>query len=321
MKLVPSDPKIKGIKKLQRQSVLRQMELLILIVVVDILLRYGILFFGLHHFLSFNPGFATEILLIGLFIIFSSRIMDRSNRIIRYIEELENLPVLGTKKGTYMMKVLLRRLTDERYRGALHLKDLNSVRNETFQEIDLSVSLYNSSIEEIDIIDSKFGNDERFEMHNVIIAKSKLANTVFNGGEFYLVSFQDTLFDNCLFLDNSFTSLQFDHVKMWNVHFEKCLFRNPVRLNLGKQGVESMDLMVTSGFICSRLQDCTFEDVRFEGVDFTGAGIINCRFSNVTGLKASDFHHAKTLYRSILPEDIDQSLRETHPGLFEKPVR
>ena len=79
--------------------------------------------------------------------------------------------------------------------------------------------------------------------------------------------------------------------------------------------------MVTSGFICSRLQECVFEDVRFEGVDFTGAGLISCRFTSVTGLKTSDFYHVKTLYRSVLPEDIERDLRQTHPQLFEKPMR
>lgn len=318
-KLISDERKIQRTNMLQRRTILQQVLLLIVIVIIDLLVNWFFHVLNARHLLPFNFRLAVEILFIGLFIIYAGHIRDRNKRIVRYIEEIETLPVQGSQRGTFLMKILLRRLTFEKYRGELYIKNIKSVRNESFQDIKLSISLYNMKAEKIEILNSIFGNRDHFEMHNVGITGSQLSNTVFTGGEFYTVYFHDSLFDRCRFYNDSFTSLQFDHVKMWNVHFVKCLFRNPVRLNLGKQGVESMDLMVTSGFICSRLQECVFEDVRFEGIDFTGATLINCQFSNVTGLKASDFHHVKTLYRSVLPEDINQSLRQSHPQLFEKP--
>lgn len=263
---------------------------------------------------------AIYVFFLGLLIKLLSDIYRRRKYIREILVQLENVHSKPEKDHVKSILDNLKLLSGKTYKKNISLKNMPVVHSQVIEDIQLSLTLKDTTVENSRITGLMFGNSNAFKFKNLHLNANTFNKTGFTNGIFTHVYFLESVLRDCEFTDISFSDTQFDHAKLWDVKFENCIFSNPVRLNIKEQSVESIKMILAPGFVCSRLQDVVFENVTFNGIDLTGTGLINCKFANVSGLKPEDFHYVVTLYKTELPEDIDRSLRETHPHLFEKPT-
>ncbi|MBN1599145.1 MAG: hypothetical protein JW894_12700 [Bacteroidales bacterium] len=247
-----------------------------------------------------------------------SDVIRRKKNIAGILKHIEKIIPDNEKDKTDLLIDNLKSLSLASYKKNIFLSNLSGLKDVELKGIRLSVSLQKVRFKLSRIIDSVFGNRNPFEFRNVKLNSGEILRSAFVKGIFTHVYFIKTLIRDTLFDKISFTDTQFDHTKIWNIRFTNCVFNNPVRLNVKNESVESFNVMVTPGFVCSRLDKVEFDNVIFNDIDFTGTGLLNCKFTNVSGLTPEHFHFVATLYNTELPEEIAKSLRNTHPELFNK---